>query len=159
MKRDLVDERIRELYEKHGKITPDIVIEDAKSPESPLHEHFEWDLNKAALEAWRDTARTLIRSVKVVVTTETVVFNASGYKPPEFVRDPSAKTSEQGYSRVFEVKTDKERSREALMYELERITGCLVRAKSLCLALGLDDEIEIAENVFKQLKKKAKDSA
>lgn len=154
-----IEQRIRELYSAYGKITPDIVIEDAKKNDSPLHDEFEWDTHKAAMEAWRETARRLIRSVTVKVTTESKTFRTNGYKPPEFVRNPSATSREQSYIRVAEIKSDHEIAVSALMYEIDRINGSLVRARALCIELGLDDEIRIVDDAFKGLRKKVKETA
>ena len=56
---------IRSLAEKHGSITPTIVLGAAKSKSSPLHHYFLWD-NTAAAEKFREIqAQQLIRSIKV----------------------------------------------------------------------------------------------
>jgi hypothetical protein len=152
--RQAIDERIRELYQKHGKVTPDIVIEDAKNPESPLHGEFEWDVNKAAMEAWRDTARRLIRAVTVVVHTESKTFKAAGYRAPEFVRNPASSNREQGYARIHDFRSDKEQARAALMYEIDRINGALTRARAICAELDLESEFNIVDDAVKALRKK-----
>jgi hypothetical protein len=42
-------ERIAVLIERHdGVVTPDLVVDDARDPTSPLHEFFEWDDRDAA---------------------------------------------------------------------------------------------------------------
>jgi len=147
--------RIRELYAEHGEITPDMVIEDARDPDSPLHELFEWDVEKAAMDAWRETARELIRSVKIQITVESKSFNATGYHAPEFVRNPSVRSDHQGYIRVHEIRTNRELSQEALFYELDRINSSLTRARALCTELGLDNEFEIVTNALRIFKEKA----
>lgn len=154
-----INERIRELYRIHGKITADIVIADAKNESSPLHGQFEWDTDKAAMEAWRETARRIIRSVKIQVVTESKTFTATGYRPSEFVRNPSAGSNQQSYVRVAEIKSDHDRALSALMYEIERINGSLVRARSLCEELGLDNEIRIVNDAVQGLRKKVNKTA
>jgi hypothetical protein len=150
-----VDDRIRELYKDHGRITPDIVIEDAKNPDSPLHDQFEWNVEAAAMEAWRDTARRLIRSVRIVIQTESKTFKTSGYRPHEFVRDPSAPSNHQGYARAADLRSDHERAVAALMYEIDRINGALARARSICEELGLDQEFHIVDDAVKAMRRKA----
>jgi hypothetical protein len=150
-----VDDRIRELYKDHGRITPDIVIEDAKNPDSPLHDQFEWNVEAAAMEAWRDTARRLIRSVRIVIQTESKTFKTSGYRPHEFVRDPSAPSNHQGYARAADLRSDHERAVAALMYEIDRIKGALARARSICEELGLDQEFHIVDDAVKAMRRKA----
>lgn len=153
--RQAMEERIRELYKLHGTITPDIVIEDAKDPASPLHGEFQWDVEKAAMEAWRDTARRLIRSVRIVIQTESKTFKTSGYRPHEFVRDPSAPSNHQGYARAADLRSDHERAVAALMYEIDRINGALARARSICEELGLDQEFHIVDDAVKAMRRKA----
>ena len=51
-----------------GKATPQVVLDSARDPSSPLHRFFEWDNNKAA-EAYRvEQAAYLIRSIEVQYT-------------------------------------------------------------------------------------------
>lgn len=51
--------------ERHGVLTPQAVVEDARPEGAPLHDRFEWDDAKAG-ELYRvDQARALIRSVKI----------------------------------------------------------------------------------------------
>lgn len=53
--------------ERGGKITPPEIVDEAKSPLSPLHEQFEWDDSEAA-EQWRFwQARMLVNSIEVRV--------------------------------------------------------------------------------------------
>ena len=51
-----------------GELTPDIVSKAAKPKSAPLHDCFEWDNEKAADFYRREQARTLIRSVRLVIT-------------------------------------------------------------------------------------------
>ncbi len=48
-------------------LTPDMVVEAARDPDSALHERFEWDDSTAAEEYRRLQAAKLIREVTVVV--------------------------------------------------------------------------------------------
>lgn len=58
------------LAEQHGHLTPEMVVDAARSPESPLHSHFDWD-DSVAAEAWRrDQARHLIMRCRVTVTAK-----------------------------------------------------------------------------------------
>lgn len=64
----ITDERIvnelQRLADDHGGILqPQVVVDSARNPESPLHDHFEWDETEAARQ-WRLLqARNLIRVV------------------------------------------------------------------------------------------------
>ncbi len=57
------------IREQHGKLTPKIVLEEARDPEHPLHNRFEWDDSIAAERYRIDQARTLISLVRVSFTT------------------------------------------------------------------------------------------
>jgi len=60
----IIGERIEFLLDKFGgRINPDIFWQDAKDPKSPTHSYFEWNIKKAAIEQWRQTARDLISAV------------------------------------------------------------------------------------------------
>jgi hypothetical protein len=63
-------EAIGEELEKLGpSLTPELVVEVAREPDSALHPHFEWD-NKAAADLYReDQARYILRHVNVVIST------------------------------------------------------------------------------------------
>lgn len=58
---------LRRLADENGGVlTPQIVVESAKKPDSPLHDYFEWD-NRAAADKWRlNQARNLIMSIEIV---------------------------------------------------------------------------------------------
>lgn len=60
----LVGERIAALG--GGDATPDLIVEEARSPDSPLHPHFTWDDTEAAHRWRRAEAGYLVRHVQVV---------------------------------------------------------------------------------------------
>ena len=66
VKAQVVGERLTSIYEKEKLITPELVLEDAKKKNSPLHSCFEWDDTEAANKYRLSQARDLIRSVIVV---------------------------------------------------------------------------------------------
>ncbi len=134
---ETVADRLQQIYNLHGKLTPDIVIDEAKDPESILHGHFDWDVDAAALEHWRNQARRLISSVRVVFTTDTTAVACVAY-----VRDPSAPSDEQGYVQVNQVRTDTDRSREVLVSEFSRAAAVLTRAKEIAAVFGMENEVE-----------------
>lgn len=130
-------DRIVELADANGgRITPEQVIEDARSPDSPLHAYFEWDVDLAAKQYWLDQARTLIRSVKIVTREERKTVVSVG-----FVRDPSLDSTEQGYISVRKVKTDEEMARDVLLDEFRRAGAALDRARKLAAVFRMDAEV------------------
>ena len=60
-------ERIQELIERGEIVTPKVVLEDAKSLESPLHDYFDWDDSVAAQRHRLHQSSYLIRSVHIVI--------------------------------------------------------------------------------------------
>lgn len=135
---EAVRKRIIALADKNGgRIEPDQVIEDAQNPKSPLHGEFDWDVEKAAWEHWRDVARGLIRSVQVerVVHNRTVTSIA-------YVRDPQKASGEQGYVALDTIKGTERLAHAALIAEFDRASSALERALAVAAALELEKDVE-----------------
>jgi hypothetical protein len=152
--REAIEARIQEIYERDGKVTADAVIEEAKDPKSPLHGEFEWDVEKAAMEAWRETARRLIRSVRVQVHTETWTVAV-----PRYVRNPESPQREQSYAEAADLRGDHDRAMASLAYEIERADGAIRRAEKVAMSVGLSDEIEFVASAIQHVKEAVKKSA
>lgn len=59
-------DQLQDIYNRHGNLTPVLVVDEARDPVSPLHSRFEWN-DAVAGEAWRrEQAHALIQSVRVV---------------------------------------------------------------------------------------------
>ena len=130
--------RLEHIAARHdGCLRPEDVVEDARDAASPLHACFTWDITKAAQAYWLDQARTLIRSVRVEVTTETKTVNVVA-----FVRDPRAPHAEQGYVAVSALQTDKDLARTALVGEFTRVGDMLRRARELAAALDAQKDVD-----------------
>lgn len=130
-------ERINALDAKHGTLTPELVVKDATSPKSPLHDYFEWDDDIAAHKFRLEQARTLIRSVEVRITVEDIEVRV-----PRYVRDPLADTDDQGYVDVERLRGNQLNSRRAMIYECDRAEACIDRARRLAVALGFAGRID-----------------
>ncbi len=53
------------IHEQHGRLTPELVLDQARDKKHPLHSRFEWD-NRIAGNRWRRyQAHELIQSVRV----------------------------------------------------------------------------------------------
>lgn len=135
--RELVAQKLAEISEKHGRLTPDLVVMEARSPDSILHNLFEWDDAEAGHQHRLFQARQIITSVRVVITTENRKISTVYY-----VRDPEADPMEQGYVSIDKLKTDKDLARESIVLEFSRATAYLQRAKNHADALGLADDID-----------------
>ncbi|MCA0425033.1 MAG: hypothetical protein LCH61_17250 [Proteobacteria bacterium] len=55
---------------EHGELTPEDVVADARNPNSPLHQFFEWDDSEAAQQHRLGQARGLIRAVVAIYVSE-----------------------------------------------------------------------------------------
>lgn len=126
--------RLKDL-EHDERLTPDEVIADAKDPTSPLHDEFEWDVNEAALEHWRATARQLIRSVRYTVEIASTQIDVSRY-----VHDPD-RGHEQGYVSVSRVLTEKDLAARCLAEELSRAESAATRALSYAAVFQLEKAV------------------
>jgi len=124
------------LYNQLGVLTPELVVEDAKRKDSPLHEMFEWDVNKAAYAHWENVARQLIRSVQVNIVHESKVLRA-----PFFVRDSSLPTNQQGYASIDRVRMDAEMARDTVADECARAAAAFRRASAVAAAVGVDQDV------------------
>lgn len=52
---------LTDIYRARGELTPQLVVDEARPKDAPLHDRFEWD-NKVAGEAYRRVqAQQLIR--------------------------------------------------------------------------------------------------
>lgn len=60
-------DHLQEIYDHHGQLTPDLVVEVARPKDHPLHSRVFNRPQKQAAEAWyKHRAHELIQSVKVV---------------------------------------------------------------------------------------------
>ena len=136
--KELVAEKLAELAKKNGgRLTPNVVLEEAKDRDSILHNLFEWDDTLAAHQHRIYQARQIITSVRVVITTENRKISTVYY-----VRDPEAEPTEQGYVSIDRLKTDKDLARESIVMEFSRASSYLQRAKAHAQALNMSDEVE-----------------
>lgn len=64
-------DQLQTIYEQHGKLTPELVVEAARPDDHPLHTRVFDRAPREAAEAWyRHRAHDLIQSVKVVYRDE-----------------------------------------------------------------------------------------
>ena len=74
------------IYQREGKLTPEIVLDVARDPSSPLHDRFEWDDAVAAHEYRKVQASAMVRlTLTVIAETKTRAFvhvkSTSSYHP------------------------------------------------------------------------------
>lgn len=115
-------DQLQAIYDQHGKLTPEIVVNEARDKDHPLHNRFEWD-NEVAGEAWRrEQAHRLIQKVKVVYR------EADDKQPEKSVRAFHAVRSEKGhvYEPVDKVVRD-DFTRQLLLNDMRREWQALKR--------------------------------
>lgn len=65
-----VEAVLRDIYEREGRLSPELLVQLAEPEEHPLHHRFEWDDTVAGRLYRLDQAAGIIRSVRVVVERE-----------------------------------------------------------------------------------------
>lgn len=111
---------IERLKNENGPLTTAAIVESARSPESPLHNYFEWDDSTAA-ESWRMAqARHLVNRIEVVIEKNgeeivvpfmvNVIFKKNDNEPLN-----------QGYVTVEEAMTTKEYREQVIQDILNQI--------------------------------------
>jgi hypothetical protein len=58
---------IKTLEKKHGKITPELIVQEGRKRGSPVYGYFTNDVKEAAAKRWLDEARMIIRSVYIYI--------------------------------------------------------------------------------------------
>ena len=143
-----IEEALESIAKKHkGRLTPDAVVAAAASKASPLHELFEWDQKKAAHQHRIEQARSLIRSVRVNITTHRTIISTVAY-----VRDPDLESDEQGYVATVSLVGDSDRARATLVDEFSRAASALRRARELAAAFDMVDEIEAVTSTIDDMR-------
>ena len=120
-----------QALEIQGRLTPDAVVLAASDPDHPLHLDFEWDDDVAAAKYRVEQARSLIRAVRLVVSTQ-----VHEMKAPVYVRDPDANPTKQGYVRI-ETADDEGSGHDVLEDEKRRIAGHIERSRSVAIRFGM----------------------
>lgn len=125
------DELLRIANENGGVLKPEDVVNTARDPENVLHRCFIWDDKKAAHEHRLDQARELIASIRYEYEVE-----EHTYAAPEWVRDPTQPSHDQGYVTVTSLRSNDELARDALINEFGRAAAHLQRAHEIAKALS-----------------------
>lgn len=96
-------QELQRLYQEKGKLLhPTDVVDAARSEDSPLHRHFEWDDGVAA-ERWRtEQARDLLQRVYVRMKT------SKGDRMSQVFVSLTTDREEGGYRTMVDVLSDKD---------------------------------------------------
>ena len=137
---EVYGKRIAQLRVDNTWVTPEIVLEDARSTKSPLHDYFEWDNNEAAAK-WRlAQAGQLMRSINVIVLKD---------DKPELIRaffNVTATESMDTESRKVYISqktafSNAERRAEVIAYALRELKGWRERYNQYSELAELSNEI------------------
>lgn len=106
---DKAGRELASIERKEGELTPTVVLERARSANSSLHDHFEWDDSKAAEQHRLTQAGELIRSITVDVSRSNV-------EPPKPTRAfvSVERQGERAYVGVQTAMSDAELRRQVL---------------------------------------------
>lgn len=149
--KEVVAQRLRDLYKQHGEITPEIVVEDARDKRSPLHEEagFEWDIKKAAYNSWIEHARDLIANVEIEVAEE----DHGTEFIPVYIRDPRKPPQTQGYRSLEALRSDRSSKWRQLAFanEISQIRALLHRTWRVAIGLGIGKKVKGAISEIEKL--------
>jgi hypothetical protein len=124
--------------DRHGEITAEELVADAKRPTSPLHELWDWDVQRSAERDWLRRGRDILAVYHV-----DVMYRQQVVSYPQYVRNPDAPARTQGMIAVPVLRTDPAASRRTIQMELTRVIQLLTgRVRSLCIALGYAADYE-----------------
>jgi hypothetical protein len=147
---ELIRQEIMSLADEHGIVTPRVVFEAAKNPNSALHGEFVWDGKQAIEDLGLQRAAALIRTVRVQV-----VIDSRKVVAPYFVNDP--RDSRPGeYLPLQSVKNDDELRHGVLLAEISRIEGAVMRAKAIAGVVDLSAEFEQMMTTVGAIKERVK---
>jgi hypothetical protein len=136
--RDARDLALLQEIAPNGKPTPEQVINAARAKDHPWHSEIWAKSDKDAAIAYRlDIARGIISRVRFrMVHDGRMMFR------PAYVRDPDASANRAGYIAVDTLPEQPQMATAVIDAELERVIGCLSRARALAAHCGLSDEFE-----------------
>jgi hypothetical protein len=114
------------IHSEHGRLTPYLVVNEARPEDAPLHPAFEWRDDIAAEEFRRVQARSLIKTVEVIKPDKDdrptepayvkVASSPARYEPPaEVVKSP------QMFESAFLQACERLRAAERAMEQLQQI--------------------------------------
>lgn len=133
-RREALVEALIALENDRGQLTPELVVDAARDPASPLHKSFEWNDERAAASYRIETARALIRSVEVEITVRRRVVLTTRY-----VRDVALPTRDAGYRSLPSVQ-ENGLGEATMQATISRVLDVIGKARIQAQALDREDE-------------------
>lgn len=115
-----------------GRLDPELVVQEAANPDSPLHSRFEWDDTEAARKYRNVQAGVLIRHIKITVvrqepeTKEVTLTTTREFQSLPSNRTKKGDTSDAAngsYERVSEIMSDPDKRGEMLATALRELAA------------------------------------
>lgn len=120
-KAQIYGERLHELLSSHGKLTPQLVVKDARKKMSPLHEFFEWDNDEAAKKFRLHQARMLMNSIELKVEVRNEKGKNNEIKVRAFLNVKDEEQEERFYTSAEVVLSKEEYSKQIMQEALREI--------------------------------------
>ena len=79
-----VGSELEAIYEEHGKLTPPLIVEDARNDDRETHKLLEWDETTAAEKYRNEQARHIMRNIIVVQSTPAAKSEVE--EPPKVIK-------------------------------------------------------------------------
>ena len=140
-----VEVEMQSIFDKHGAVTPSLVVEFAKDETTELHKRFEWDDTAAAEQYRLNQARRVIRVTKIVYEGERqTLFHVPKIKWEEQGDDKSGKYIPAGM--VVKAQKDYQRCRDEILSKIMAMQSSLGELERYAVKDGIDDagQIKIA---------------
>ena len=125
------------IARKHGAVTPQLIVNEARDPNHPLHGEFDWDDQSAANQHRLAVARALLRQIEYIgqdITGRPV--EAVGY-----VHEPGVKT--QSYVPLSGIAKNRSKSLDLLNQEVAQCEGMIHRAQRIADVIHMRAELDV----------------
>lgn len=152
------------INKRDGCITASRVVEEARPKSSPIHDEFEWDVNKAAYEYNLSQARRLIKVTPIKVDGS-VAMQRVVHVPPVQIDGPTAATNrrEGVYKTIASVvksESEYERALRQLQMQMHAIERSIHELKRACgkeevLLPTLVDAMKVAKDTLRLMLERA----
>jgi hypothetical protein len=111
-----VGSELEAIYEEHGKLTPPLIVEDARNDERETHKLIEWDEATAAEKYRLEQARHIMRNIIVVQSTPNLEEPKEEQKIIKFRAFENVETEEQErYFMPMQVAVSREDTRNYML--------------------------------------------